>query len=281
MSDIAASTPTALTFSPHRMAITAAGALGLAVGAFAWGLAPTHGPAIALGAASGLAALCFAALVEAGEAAFWARIFVGLAGFLVLITAAKIPGDRLGLGLVFALGSLGLLGWGAWRALAATRVSLGLSRRATLVTALGLIAALAAFSAYYVLVSQDLQIADFMFYRVVSIAVATLARSGNLLGLAVDLAGSMKQDYSWAPAILPGMALAAFGPLSRVVYQGAIVVCYAAPALIALAWLAREIAQGAASLGPRASRAPLGDRRPAVPSPLVGEGKGGGWVRLG
>ena len=286
MSDFVASTPAFVGFSPRRLATSAACALGLAVAGFAWGLAQGHGPAIALGAATGLAALGFAALVDAAEAAFWAKVFLGLAGFLALVTAARIPADRLQL--VFALGSLGFLCWGAWRTSATTRLSLGLSQRATLVTILGAVAALAAFSAYYLLASQDLQIADFMFYRVVSIAVATLARGGKILPLVVDFAGSMKQDYSWAPAILPGLALAAFGLLSRAVYQGAIVVCYAAPALVALAWLAREIARGAESLGPRASRAradgthiganpergeSIGDdRRPAVPSPLVGEG---------
>ena len=84
-------------------------------------------------------------------------------------------------------------------------------------------------------------IADFMFYRIVSIAVGTLVREGRLLPLAIDLAGSMPKDYSWLPALLPGFALAAFGLLSRAVYQGAIVVFYAAPALLALGWAAREI----------------------------------------
>jgi hypothetical protein len=266
MSDFAAPIAVPFAASWRRLAAGAACVLGLAVGGFVWGLAATHPPAIALGALVALATLALASLVETPQAAALAKVFVGVAGFLALVTAARIPADRLEL--VFALGALGFLGWGVWRIAATTRMRLGLSPRATLVTALGLTAALAAFSAYYVLVSQDLQMADFMFYRVVSIAVATLTRSGNLLGLVVDVAGSMKQDYSWAPAILPGLALAAFGPLSRAVYQGAIVICYTAPALFALAWLAREIA---APLGPRASRAlfPAPTQRaggtPAVP----------------
>ncbi len=267
MSDFAAPIAVPFAASWRRLAAGAACVLGLAVGGFVWGLAATHAPAIALGALVALASLALASLVETPQAALLAKAFVAVAGFLALVTAARIPADRLEL--VFALGAMGFLGWGVWRVAAKTRMRLGLSPGATLATALGLITALAAFSAYYLLASQDLQIADFMFYRVVSIAVATLTRSGNLLGLVVDVAGSMKQDYSWAPAILPGLALAAFGPLSRAVYQGAIVVGYAAPALFALAWLAREIA---APLGPRASRAlfakptQIAGGTPAVPA---------------
>ena len=239
MSDFVAPLPLALPRSQRLVALFAAGALGLAVATLAWRLSPTPGPALALGGVIGLAALTFAALIEAVEATLFAKIFGAVAAFAALAAA----GDPTRAGLPFAFGSLGLLGYGAWRVLA--RPSLGLSGRATAAVALGLVAALAAFNAWYVLVAQDLMIADFMFYRIVSIAVGTLARAGKILPLAIDLAGSMAKDYSWAPALLPGLALAAFGLLSRAVYQGAILVCYAAPALMALAWAAREIARGA------------------------------------
>ena len=123
----------------------------------------------------------------------------------------------------------------------------------------GCVAALAAFNAYYVIVSQDLMIADFMFYRVVSVAVGTL-RQGGPSRASADRPRRLPspRDYSWAPALAPGLALAAFGLLSRAVYQGAILVCYAAPALLALGWAAREIA-GAPT--PRRRRARLRPRR--------------------
>lgn len=246
MSDFATPLPLALPRSPRRAALFAASALGLAVAALAWRLSPTPAPALALGGVIGLAALTFAALIETGEAALFAKIFGAVAAFAALAAA----GDPTRATLPFAFGSLGLLGFGAWRVFA--RPTLGLSGRATAAVALGLVAALAAFNAWYVIVSQDLMIADFMFYRIVSIAVGTLARAGKIVPLAINLAGSMAKDYSWAPALLPGLALAAFGLLSRAVYQGAILVCYAAPALLALAWAAREIAGRARDASPAA-----------------------------
>ena len=238
MSDVAASAASAR--SPRLPTLAAAGALGLSVGVLALRLSPTPAPGLALGAVVGLAALTFAALAETAEAAKFAKIFGALAGFCALAAAAADPKR---VELAFALGSLALLCGGAWSV--RSRLDLGLSRRAAFGLAAALLAALAAFNAYYVIVSQDLMIADYMFYRVVSIAVGTLLRQGNLAALALDLAHSMAQDYSWAPALAPGAALAAFGLLSRSVYQAAILVCYAAPALIALAWGAREIAGGA------------------------------------
>ena len=142
--------------------------------------------------------------------------------------------------------SLTLLAGGAVRTASPPR--LGLKPGAAVALAAGLIAALAACNAAYVLVSRDLEIADFMFYRVVSVAVATLTREGRLLPLALDVANSIPKDYSWAPALLPGFALAAFGLPSRAVYQGAIVLFYAAPALLALAW-ARARASPACAAG--------------------------------
>jgi hypothetical protein len=237
MSDFAAPTPLSFALSPRRAALFAAGALGLAVAALSVRLAPGPAPACALGGLCGGAALTLAALVEARAAALWAKVFGGLAAALGLLAAAPVaPGS---IYLLFALASLAGLGFALQRV--AAPVSFGLSRRATWVIVAGLVGALAAFNAWYVIASRDLEIADFMFYRVLSIAVATLARAGKLAPLLLDLAGSMKQDYSWAPALAPGLALAAFGPLSRAVYQGAILICYATPALLALAWLAREI----------------------------------------
>jgi hypothetical protein len=240
MSDVAAYLPAA---RPWRLfAFAGAGALALGVAALALRLSPTLAPALALGAAVALLALALAALSEADEAARLAKIFTALAGFCALSAAAADPRR---VELAFAFGSLALLAGGAWRSLSAVRLDLGPSRRATFAIAASLLVALAAFNAYYVIVSQDLMIADFMFYRLVSIAVGALTREGNVAALALNMARSMSRDYSWAPALAPGLALAGFGLLSRAVYQAAILVCYAAPALMALAWAAREIAGGA------------------------------------
>jgi hypothetical protein len=232
MSDVAAPLPLAL---PRRAAAFAAAAtLAASAAVLGWRLSPSPGPAFALGLIVGVAALGLAALMAAEEASLWAKIFAAGAGACALAAAAP-EASRLGVSLL----SLALLAGGIWKALSGTRLKLAGSRAALVVA---LVAALAAFNAFYVIVAQDLEIADFMFYRVVSVAVGTLTREGKLLPLALDLAGSTPKDYSWLPALLPGFALAAFGLLSRAVYQGAIVVFYAAPALLALAWAAREIA---------------------------------------
>ena len=57
-----------------------------------------------------------------------------------------------------------------------------------------------------------------------------------------ETASSLKADYSWLPGLAPGVVLAATAPLSRAAYQVALMVFYGAPALIALGWLARELA---------------------------------------
>ena len=58
-------------------------------------------------------------------------------------------------------------------------------------------------------------IADFMTYRGIAMMVARLIDAGNwplLLGAAVQ---SITQDYSWAPALIPGFLLALTEPTSR------------------------------------------------------------------
>ena len=93
--------------------------------------------------------------------------------------------------------------------------------------------------------SHDLMIADFMTYRGIAMMVARLADAGNwplLLGAAVQ---SITQDYSWAPALVPGLLMAVTEPTSRAIYTFAILALYAAPAAFALAVLARDCARGA------------------------------------
>ncbi len=57
-----------------------------------------------------------------------------------------------------------------------------------------LIAALGVYCVYYVVVSRDLMIADFIYYRQVSIAVATLIDAGRWAELIAALVASMKDD---------------------------------------------------------------------------------------
>jgi len=227
MSDVAA--PLALPVTPRHWALLAALALGAATGGLAFRLGGT--PGLVIGLSVGLAALGLAALAEGGESGLWAKVFGALAAALTLAAMA----DPARLQMAFAFGSLALLSGGATRARLRLRLPvLGL--------ALALAAALGAYGAYYLIVSRDLEIADFMFYRLLSTAVATLARAGRLDAIGVDLANSMTKDYSWAPALIPGFALAAFGLLSRWVYVAAIVLAYATPAALALGWSARKIA---------------------------------------
>ena len=96
-----------------------------------------------------------------------------------------------------------------------------------------------------VLVSRDLMIADFMTYRGISIMIARLADAGDWPLLFSAAAQSITQDYAWGPALVPGLALALTQPTSRAVYTFALLALYAAPALLALAILARDLARRA------------------------------------
>jgi hypothetical protein len=108
------------------------------------------------------------------------------------------------------------------------------------------VASLAAlYGAYIVLASRDLMIADFMTYRGISIMVARLANAGNWPLLMIAAVESIAQDYSWFPALAPGLALALTAPFSRAVYTFAPLALYAAPAAIALAILSRDLARRA------------------------------------
>ena len=123
------------------------------------------------------------------------------------------------------------------------------------------LALLCAYAAYLVLASRDLMIADFMTYRGIAIMVARLIDAGQwplLLGAAVQ---SITQDYSWAPALVPGLLLAVTEPTSRAIYTFALLALYATPAAFALAILARDLAMRAGCNRPRALHGP----RPEAP----------------
>src|SRR5271154_4359470 len=217
----------------------AGAALGLATAALAWRLSPSTAllAPVVLGAFALSATLGLAATLEESELTRAARAF-GLGA----VAASGIGADRLEL--AFGLAALGLFGFAAYDLARRGHWRLGAPGPA-LVFLATLLATLAIYNVYYVQASRDLMIADFMFYRKVSIAVASLIDSGRILALIADLVGSMKEDYSWAPALAPGLVMAIGGPLSRTAYQAGILVFYAAPALLALGWLAREHARRA------------------------------------
>ena len=105
-------------------------------------------------------------------------------------------------------------------------------------------AALSAYAAAIIVLSRDLMIADFMTYRGVSIEVARLAHAREWPLLVTAAIESIVEDYSWAPALAPGLALALTAPFSRAVYTFALISLYAAPAAMPLAVL-RGTSRGA------------------------------------
>jgi hypothetical protein len=107
------------------------------------------------------------------------------------------------------------------------------------------LAGLCAYAAFLVLASRDLMIADFMTYRGISIMVARLADAGAWPLLFSAATQSITQDYAWGPALVPGLALALTKPTSRAIYTFSALALYAAPALLALAILARDLARRA------------------------------------
>ena len=124
------------------------------------------------------------------------------------------------------------------------------------------LAILCAYAIHLVLVSRDLMIADFMTYRGISMMIARLVDAGEWPLLASAATQSITQDYAWGPALAPGLALALTQPTSRAVYTFALLALYAAPALLALAILARDLAR----------RAGLRRLPSSQPSPVDGRG---------
>ena len=112
-------------------------------------------------------------------------------------------------------------------------------------TALAATAVIGAYTQFYVAASRDLMIADFARYRELSIAVASLAQSDRWPELTAAFLASIQDDYSWAPALVPGLVMAASAPLSRLAYEAPLVIFYGAPALVALGALAQDLARRA------------------------------------
>lgn len=189
---------------------------------------------------AGLAALAAAFTLDDAARQKFTRAVAASAGIVVLCALVS-PDARLGLA-SFASAGFGV-GLAAWLARSArTRPTASWRLAALFAATLGL---LSAYAAYLVLASRDLMIADFMTYRGIAMMVARLADAGDwplLLGAAVQ---SVTQDYSWAPALAPGVLLALTEPTSRAVYTFALLALYATPAALALAILARDWARRA------------------------------------
>ena len=193
-----------------------------------------------LAAVCGLAALALAFTLD--EAALPRLTTAAAVGSGLLVFSALVEQEaRLRL-MSFASAAFGV-GFAVWLArMARKRPGVSLSEAALFAAALAL---LAAYAAYLVLVSRDLMIADFMTYRGAAIVVARLMDAGQwrlLIGAAVQ---SITQDYSWAAALVPGLALALTEPTSRAIFTFALLALYATPAAFALSILARDLAMRA------------------------------------
>ena len=123
---------------------------------------------------------------------------------------------------------LGLVELGGAAACAVNLSRANVTRRALGAPALAILGELGAVAAlhalYYIAQSQDFMVADFMRNRLTSYAVAQRIGGGRLLELLALLAASLKEDYSWLPALPTGsrdggecaaVARRLSGPLSR------------------------------------------------------------------
>jgi hypothetical protein len=237
------------------------------------------GPAIvpiAFAGVSGPAALTLAFTLD--EAAL-SKLTKALAVGVAVISLGALVGPDLRLRLFsFASAAFGV-GLTVWLARTA-RKRPSISWPLAVVFA-GTVACLSAYAAYLVLDSRDLMIADFMTYRGIAMMVARLADAGNWPLLLTAAVESITQDYSWAPAFVPGLLLALTEPTSRAVYTFALLAFYAAPAALALALLARDCARSAGiSLSPSPQPlTPKGVREDARLS--TGYGERGAQLALG
>jgi hypothetical protein len=200
-------------------------------------------PAIVQAGLSGLAGFAALALAFTLDEAALTKLTQSVAAAIGLIVFGALAGHEARLRLIsFASAAFGL--GLAWRLVRTARRRPGLSWPFAALFAVGL-ALLSVYAAFLVLASRDLMIADFMTYRGIAIMVARLTDTGNwplLLGAAVQ---SITQDYSWAPALVPGLVLAVTNPASRAIYTFALLALYAAPAAFALSILARDCARRA------------------------------------
>jgi hypothetical protein len=188
----------------------------------------------------GLAALALAFTLD--DVALFKFTSAVAAGAAIVVLCTFVSQDaRPGLvSFASAAFGVGLAGWLARTARARPEVSWPVVALFAVTLAL-----LSAYAAYLVFVSRDLMIADFMTYRGIAMMIARLAGAGNWPVLLDATVQSVTQDYSWAPALVPGFLLALTEPTSRAIYTVATLALYAAPPALALAILARDCARRA------------------------------------
>jgi len=256
------------------LAVVAGMALAAAILFLARHIAPQAPAVLGFGLAvvAGLAVIALAFTLDDEALARLTQAAAAGIGLTVLGALAD-PEARLRLmSFASAAFGVGLAVWLARTVRQRPRVSVGLA--ALFVAAL---AGLSAYAAILVLMSRDLIIADFMTYRGIAIMVARLADAGKWPLLVTATAESIAQDYSWAPAFVPGLALAIAWPTSRALYTFALLALYAAPALLALAILARDLARQA---GLRLSPSPQPQPSPVIPESSPGRRGGAPFARL-
>jgi hypothetical protein len=229
--------------SAKRSLAALAGLALMASVAFLFHRAAPGAPAImpaGFAGVSGLAALALAFTLDDTALPNLTKALAAGVGLLVLCALVG-PGPRLMLAsFASAALSVRLAVWLARSARVRPKVSWPLA--ALFAVAL---AWLMAYAAYLVLASRDLMIADFMNYRGIAMMVARLMDAGAWPLLLAAAVQSIMHDYSWAPALVPGLLLALTEPTSRALYTFALLALYAAPAALALAVLARDCARGA------------------------------------
>jgi hypothetical protein len=200
-------------------------------------------PAIETTGLAGLAGLAALAPAFTLDDAALLKLTQALAASVALIVLGALADQETRLRLAsFASAAFGV-GLAAWLARTARRrPRLSWSLAALFAITLAL---LCAYAAFLVLASRDLMIADFMTYRGIAMMVARLADARNWPLLMTAAVQSITQDYSWAPALVPGLLLALTEPTSRALFTFTLLALYAAPAALALAILARDCARRA------------------------------------
>jgi hypothetical protein len=183
-------------------------------------------------------ALAFA-LDETGVRAFAP---IGVVGALAALAAAILIRQPSAMATLFGFGSFGLIVAAAYNLAKAARWPAVLRAPGYWIVAAATAACLGFYCLYYVAVSRDLMFGDFMYRRIESIITASILDQGGVVDLIRLFVGSMKDEYSLLPPLLPGLVLAATSPSSRAWYQGAEIAFYAAPAYLALGVLARDLA---------------------------------------
>lgn len=230
----------------RRWAVLAAGlGLALGVGLIIGRAAPLADPFIFALVAIAPLACCAALAFSLDERAIESILpTIACSALAVLIIALSVHApDQVAL--LFGFGSIGLMIVGGYNLAKTTDWRWTLRRPSHALIALALTAALALYALYYVAISQDLMFGDFMYRRIEAIIIASIVDQGQFVALVRLFVSSMKDEYSLLSTLAPGVVLAMTAPLSRACYTGAIIAFYAAPAYLALAVLARDLARRA------------------------------------